>query len=211
MAAGTPRREFAPEDLVEAATVGCAALAPAVDADWSVPARDLEWSCHRTLQHMAEAPLFHVTHLVTRATERRPSFRAGEVPPPVADLLRVIPANAAILAEIARAAPADARGWHPSGMADAYGFAAISSVEQLIHTADVAEALGIPFQPPPDLAERIVRRLAPWAPTGHDGWATLQWAAGRKALPDRERLGPDWSWQSAPLSEWDGTVKKRRT
>jgi uncharacterized protein (TIGR03083 family) len=210
MAAATARREFTPDDLVAAAAVACDALAPAVDADWSVPARDLEWSCHRTLQHMAEAPLYHATHLVTRATERRPSFRAGEVPPPVADLLRVIPANAMILAAIARATPAEARGWHPSGMADASGFAAISSVEMLIHTADIAAALGLPYQPPADLAGRVLRRLCPWAPAGHDDWATLQWAAGRIALPDRERLGPDWSWQSAPLSEWDGTVKKRR-
>ena len=79
MAAATPTREFTPDDLVAAATVGCDALAAALAADSSVPARDLEWSCHRTLQHMAEAPLFHGTHLVTRATERRPSF-GGSAP-----------------------------------------------------------------------------------------------------------------------------------
>ena len=211
MAAAPPGREFTPDDLVTAAAIACDALAPGLDADWRVPARDLDWSCHRTLQHMAEAPLFHATHLVTRATERRPSFRAGDVPPPVADLLRVIPANAMILAAIARATPAEARGWHPSGMADANGFAAISSVEMLIHTADIAAALSLPYQPPADLAGRVLRRLCPWAPAGSDDWATLQWAAGRIALPDRARLGPDWSWQSGPLGEWDGTVKKRRT
>ncbi len=211
MTAATTRREFTPDDLVAAATLGCEALAPALDADWRVLARDLEWSCHRTLQHMAEAPLLHATHLVTRATERRPSFRAGDAPPPVADLLRVIPANALILATIARATPAEARGWHPTGMADASGFAAISSVEMLIHTADIAAALGLPYEPPGDLAGRILRRLCPWAPPGSDDWTTLQWAAGRAALPGHERLGPDWSWQSGPLAEWDGTMKKRRT
>src|SRR5437868_10019792 len=113
MAAVTPGREFAPDDLLEAAAVGCGALAPALDADWSVPAGDLEWSCHRTLQHMAEAPIFHGTHLACRAQARRPSLRAGDVHPPVADLLQLVPANATILAEIVRAAPADARGWHP--------------------------------------------------------------------------------------------------
>ena len=198
-----------PDDLHAAAGAACAALAPAVNADWSVPARDLEWTCHRTLQHMAEAPIFHATHLATRATERRPSLRAGDTPPPPADLLRLIPASAAILAEVVRAAPAEARGWHPTGMADASGFAAISCVELLIHTADVAEPLGLPFAPPDDLARRIVQRLCPWAPTDADGWATLQWAAGRIALPNHPRQGPDWAWQSAPLAEWDGTVKKR--
>ncbi|HEY7060311.1 MAG TPA: maleylpyruvate isomerase N-terminal domain-containing protein [Chloroflexota bacterium] len=210
MASASTTREFVPDNLLHAAAAACNALAPARDADWSVLARDLEWTCHRTLQHMAEAPLFHATHLATRATARRPSLRAGETPPPVADLLQLIPADAAILADVARAAPPDARGWHATGMADASGFAAISCVELLIHTDDIAQALGIPYRPPDDLARRIVGRLCPWAPAGHDGWATLQWAAGRAALPDHPRLGADWAWQSAPLSEWDGTVKKRR-
>ena len=41
-----------------------------------------------------------------------------------------------------------------------------------------------------------------------DPWSALRWANGRIALPDRERLGPDWGWWCAPLSAWDGTVKK---
>src|SRR5262245_21049321 len=210
MASASPARAFAPDDLVEAAAAACAFLATAQDADWSVPAGDLEWSCHRTLQHMAEAPIFHATHLACRAQARRPSLRAGDVHPPVADLLQLVPANATILAEVVRATPPDARGWHPTGMADASGFAAMSCTEFLIHTADIAASLSLSFQPSDELARRILQRLCPWAPTEHGGWATLQWAAGRSALPDRPRLGPDWAWQVAPLAEWDGTVKKRR-
>src|SRR4051794_8182954 len=105
MAAASDTRAFAPDDLREAAAVACATLGPALDADWSAPARDLEWTCHRTLQHMAEAPIFHATHLASRATGRQPSLRAGDTPPPVPDLLKIIPANAAILADVARAAP----------------------------------------------------------------------------------------------------------
>jgi hypothetical protein len=40
-------------------------------------------------------------------------------------------------------------------------------------------------------------------------WDGLRWAAGRAALPDREQLGPDWYWHCPPLSEWDGTIRKR--
>src|SRR5262245_37201730 len=126
MASATPTRGIVPEDLPAAAAAACAALAPAIDADWSVPARDLDRTCHRTLQHLAEAPIFHATHRATRAQARRPSLRTGDTPSPVADLLQLIPADAAILAEVVRAAPPDARGWHPAGMADASGFAAIS-------------------------------------------------------------------------------------
>jgi len=210
MASASPTREVGHEDLVEAAAAVCAALAPARDADWSVPAGDLEWSCHRTLQHMAESQIFYATQLACRTTERRPSLRAGDVHPPVADLLQLVEADATILAEVVRAAPPEARGFHPSGLADRSGFAAMGCTELIIHAADVAAGLGLPFRPPDALAERVVRRLFPWAPAGGDPWATFQWASGRSALPDRERLGPDWYWQSPPLAEWDGTVKKRR-
>src|SRR5205085_7265867 len=44
--------------------------------------------------------------------------------------------------------------------------------------------------------------------TNVDPWSALRWANGRLALPDRARLGPDWGWWCAPLSEWDGTVKR---
>jgi hypothetical protein len=60
-----------------------------------------------------------------------------------------------------------------------------------------------------DLALPITRRLFPWAPNDVAPWAALRWAAGRAALPDRPRLGPDWYWHCAPLSEWDGTITKR--
>lgn len=201
-------REIVPDHPARTAAACCAALAVARDADWSVPARGLEWSCHRTLQHMAEAQLTYATHLACRSRERRPVVRGGE-PPPVADLLQIVAANAIILTDVIRAAPADARGWHPSGMADRTGFAAMSCTELVIHTADVAAALGVPFQPTDELAWSIVERLFPWAPTQGDGWQVLQWACGRVALPEHARLGPDWYWHSPPLSEWDGTVKKR--
>jgi hypothetical protein len=124
-------------------------------------------------------------------------------------LLTIVEALAAVLAEVARAAPPEARGYHGAGMADAEGFVAMGCEEILIHTADIAQGLGLSFRPPDELTARVLRRLFPWAPTDGDPWAELRWASGRIALPDRPRLGPDWYWHCAPLAEWDGTVKKR--
>ena len=47
----------AAEDLEEA--VGCvvAALQPAADADWSVRAGTIEWSCRQTAEHIGQAQL----------------------------------------------------------------------------------------------------------------------------------------------------------
>jgi len=208
MASAHRARDLEPDHPARTAAACCAALAVARDADWSVPARGLEWSCQRTLQHMAEAQLVYASHLACRATERRPILRGGE-PLPVADLLQIVATNAILLTDVILASPSDARGWHPAGMADWTGFAGMSCTELVIHTADIAAALGVLFQPTDDLAWAIVARLFPWAPAEGDGWAVLEWACGRRALPDRERLGPDWYWHSPPLAEWDGTVKKR--
>jgi len=203
------RRELSADDLLEAIAATRQALAPAVDADWEVRAGSLDWTCRQTLDHLANALLFYATHLATRARERRPPVRNGDPTLPPAGLLAVAEAAAAILAEVVRAAPPGARGFHPAGLADASGFVAMGCTEILVHTADVAEGLGLPFTPPAALPPRVLRRIFPWAPEDGDAWATLRWACGRAPLGERERLAPDWYWHCAPLDEWDGTIKRR--
>ena len=73
---------------------------------------------------------------------------------------------------------------------------------QLPHAAE-ADHHGFP-------SFRVLARIFPWAPSEGDAWATLQWAAGRAPLPNRERLGTDWLWHCAPLAEWDGTRTVRQ-
>lgn len=197
------------DDLIRAAVACRGALEPGLDRDWSVPAGDLEWSCRRTLDHVADTHLFYAAHLATRATARLVPPRNGDPARAPDELLGVVGSTAAILAEVVRAAPADARGFHGAGMADPEGFVAMGCAETLIHTDDIARGLGLPFAPSDDLATRVTRRLFPWAPLDGDGWDALRWSCGRIALPDRERLGPDWYWHCAPLAEWDGTVRKR--
>jgi hypothetical protein len=94
-------------------------------------------------------------------------------------------------------------------MADLSGWIGMGCEEILLHTDDIARGLDLPYRPPDDLSARILARLFPWAPSDIDPWNSLRWATGRTALPDRERLGPDWYWHSPPLSEWDGTTKRR--
>ena len=198
-----------PDDLRAAAALCREALTPALGDDWSVPAGDLTWDCRRTLDHVVDALAFYAAHLATRATARLPDVRDGDPARSPAELLVAVEAAAAVLAEVARAAPAEARGFHPAGMADAEGFLAMGCEEVLVHTADVAQGLGRPFRPPDDLSARVVARLFPWAPPDAAPWDAFRWATGRIALPDLPRLDPDWYWHCAPLAEWDGTIKKR--
>lgn len=200
---------LAPDDLRRSATVVRQALAPELERDWAVPAGDLAWSCRRTLDHIADSLFFYAAYVARRATGRLPMPRNGDHERSLAELLDVVESAAAILAVAIEATPAGARIFHPAGMADRSGYSALGCEELLVHTADIAQGLGITFRPPDDLTERILARLFPWAPTNEDCWAALLWATGHDTLPDRTRLGPDWYWHCAPLAEWDGTVTKR--
>ena len=203
------REPVRPDDLRRAAAHCRETLTPALDRDWETLAREMEWTCRRTLDHVADALLYYASHLATGATKRQPPLRNGDPARTVAELLTVVEEAAAVLAAVAGAALPDARGFHAAGMANAEGFLAMGCTEILLHTDDIAAALGVPFAPPADLCARADRRIFPWAPTDAPPWDALRWGGGRIALPDRERLDPSWWWHCAPLAEWDGTVKRR--
>jgi hypothetical protein len=127
---------------------------------------------------------------------RRPDVELG-------DLGRQLGAAAEVLARVVDAAdPAD-RGWHPWGLADPPGFAAMGCAELLLHAWDVADARQLDWSPPAALAATVRARLFPWAPADADPWAALLWATGRGELPGRAPV-TSWRWHCAPLEEWDG-------
>ena len=201
--------ELVPDDLLTAAKVCRETLAPALDQDWAGAAGDLEWDCRRTLDHIVDTLFLYAAYLASRGTDRLSPPRNGDPTASPAQLLKTIGAAAAVLTEVARAAPPGTRAFHPAGMADASGWIGMGCEEILLHTDDIARGLGLTYRPPDDLSARILARLFPWAPADVDPWDGLRWAAGRVALPTRERLGPDWYWHCPPLSEWDGTIRKR--
>jgi hypothetical protein len=61
-------------------------------------------------------------------------------------------------------------------------------VQTLVHTHDMAEALGLEWVPPAELCARALARLFPQAPKKADPWLTLLWATGRGELPGHPRL-----------------------
>lgn len=206
----TSTRELSSDDLLTGVAANQAALAPALDRDWSMLAGGLEWTCRRTLDHLVDGSVFYSGQVSNLANVRRPRIRNGDPDASVADLLTTVDTVGHILSAVLRSAPAAGRFFHPAGMADISGYAGMACVELLAHTYDISQGLGIDFQPPQELCDRILRRLFPWIEeTGPDTWATLCWATGRLSIDGREDVESDWYWQCAPLSEWDGTVKKR--
>jgi uncharacterized protein (TIGR03083 family) len=184
------------------------ALLPLADRDWSQAAGDLEWSARETLEHVVEGLVFYARDLATPVAE----LGAAE--------LRLVPAEgasvaalvdgmrqaAAVVASVVNGTPDDVRAFHPWGMADRSGFAAMACDELLVHTADITNGLGARFEPPDDLCQRVLARLFPWAPEDGSAWQRLLWANGRTGLPEWPRISSPWRWHAAPLDEWDGTV-----
>ncbi|MCH7713428.1 MAG: DinB family protein [Chloroflexi bacterium] len=198
-----------PEEVRAAAAACKKALSDLVDRDWSVRAGGLDWSCRQTLEHIPNTQIFYASQLATAAKDRLPLARGGQDKLTVAELLLTIEVNASVLEHVIRAAPESTRAFHPAGMADASGFAAMGCDEILIHTADIAAGLGIDFNPPEDLCGRVLARLFPWAPTDVGHWDSLRWANGRISLPGSGPQDENWRWHCAPLSEWDGQIPRR--
>lgn len=206
-----PSIAVTPDDLLAAASVSRRMLEPFADRDWAASAAgDLAWDVRTTVAHVCDAVGWYAAHLAVASPRRlRVDFRA-HCEATNAELLEVLDAAAATLAQVARAAPAGVRAYHSAGMADTCGFLAMGCNEILIHCWDSARGLRVDFEAPAQLAARVLRRLFPWAPHAVAVWPTLLWATGRADLPGHQRRpGPDWEWHCAPLHEWDGTIPHR--
>jgi len=90
-------------------------------------------------------------------------------------------------------------------MADAEGFLAMACEEILVHTWDIAQGFGFTVSVPDDLAQAVIHRIFPWAPTGCTPWEAQLWCSDRIELPGTGKIG-QWGWHGAPIAEWDGQM-----
>jgi hypothetical protein len=209
-----PGAPLAASDVEAAVRRAVAALTAAGGtAAWDTPAGDLRWTCWETVEHLADSLLFYAGQLAPAEPPQTDAvpFRWGArraggpvnmvfVPHEAGPdgLVLVLSTCSAILAAVLRTAPADRRAHHVFGLADAEGFAAMGVVETLVHLYDVAQGLGLAWQPPGALCARVLDRLFPHVERGTgDPWRTLLWATGRSDLDGRPRL-TEWRWYSAP-------------
>ena len=179
-------------------------LGGVVDRDWTRPIPEMEWTVAEAMAHTAAGLLWYATDLAAGPRELSTMdlrVRPETAPP---DLVATIGSFATVLARVIDGTAPGARGWHPYGLADASGFAAMACDELLVHTGDAARGLEVPFNPSAGLSRATLQRLFPWAPTDVDPWQALLWANGRVDLPGRQRQA-GWRWHCAPLAEWDGT------
>ncbi|MEP6666063.1 MAG: maleylpyruvate isomerase N-terminal domain-containing protein [Nocardioidaceae bacterium] len=202
-----------PDHVRQAAAATRRALEPVVDADWSIPARDLEWSVWDTGVHIADDQVFYATQLIAQ-----PGDHQGYTPFELTmwakgarneGMIRAIQVCAEILARVVATAGPDDRGYHVYGVSDAEGFAAMGIVETLVHTYDMAVGLGVDWRPPGDVSIVVLERLFLEAPVG-DPSQVLLWCTGREPLGDLPRRA-EWRWDgtSAPDAP-DSSDQSRR-
>jgi hypothetical protein len=202
------------EDVRLAVALAAATLRAAVAQDWHVRAADLTWSCWETVEHVADdlftyaaqlssantPPTSHVPIGWRRSRPEGPALTLyAEDGATQEGLVQVLEASGELLAAVVTVASTQRRAFHPYGISDPAGFAAMGVVETLVHLHDVARALDVPWAPPEDLCDRALRRLFRDAPATTGRWPTLLWATGRAGLPDRPRRG-EWRWDGTPAS-----------
>jgi len=200
-------------DVTLAVTLAADTLNSALDQDWHVPAGTIDWDCWETVEHVADDLFAYAAQLGPRkppqdrylpiAAERRreggPSITTFADPEGGnAGLVQMLEACGAFLAAMVSTCAPGTRAYHPFGLADAEGWAAMGAVEVLVHMHDVAAGLGIGWVPPEDLCDRVLYRLFPDAPTDTPRWPTMLWATGRGEIEGRERIVGRWRWFAAP-------------
>ncbi|MFJ8465354.1 GNAT family N-acetyltransferase [Streptomyces swartbergensis] len=187
-------------EQVEQAVAECVGLLGAVtDRDWeAVRAGRLEWSCRETAVHIAGDLVGYAGQLAGREPEGYTPFEFSlEEGTDNAGALRVIRTMGALFAAAIRTTPREVRAFHPYPFrsANREGFAAMGTAEVLLHTHDMAEGLGVSYEPAPELCDFVLTRIFPHVQPGPTPWQTLLWATGRGDLPGREPV-TEWRWSN---------------
>ncbi|EPJ40932.1 hypothetical protein STAFG_2015 [Streptomyces afghaniensis 772] len=187
-------------EQVEQAVDECVGLLGAVtDRDWeAVRAGRLQWSCRETAVHIAEDLIAYAGQLAGREQEAYTPFEISlEEGTDNAGALRVIRTTGALFAAAIRTTPREVRAFHPYPFrsANREGFAAMGVAEVLLHTHDMAEGLGVAYEPAPELCDFVLTRIFPHVQPGPAPWRTLLWATGRGDLPGREPV-TEWRWSN---------------
>ena len=195
------------DDVVRAA----AALGPlgAVDdADRAWSERTTAgWTAGRTVEHLGDALLYYAGQVARRATDRLPPLRDGRAGPP-SEQLELVRTAAYLFAGQLRDL-GDGRAWHPSGLADAEGWTGMAVTELLVHGWDAAGLLGVSLELPGELCARTMARTFPWVDLGLAPSDQLLLAVTGRIEVVGVPSDPEWWWQSAPLTEWDGRPRRR--
>lgn len=180
------------------------ALQPGVQRDWQTALGTGEWTARVTAEHIGDCLISYAGQLTAKPQDRYARFMVvADDNATAAELLEFLVLGGRLLASVVRTCAPTTRAYHPTGLADPEGFAAMGCVEMLVHGHDLAHGLGLHLTPPPLLCHNVTARLFP--PTAAtlgdvDPWTALLWSTNRIQLPGRPAQD-GWRWHGSPLTE----------
>jgi hypothetical protein len=170
---------FTGDDLTALAALVADAWRSGADHDWSAPAGTLEWSCARTADHTVDTVLAPAFFLASRRQDDYPGYGEFGVGPGASPdvLAEAVETAARILAAVAAATDPGVRAviWRrpqvtTRGPDD---FPPRGALELILHGHDVCSGLGVPFQPPAGLCDRLRHHTRDWPHWASPGWQAL--------------------------------------
>jgi hypothetical protein len=183
------------DDLDSAVRVSVAALGEVAELDWEQPAIGT-WNANETASHVARSFLLYAGQIARGRSGATLPFGIAMAPKATAeDRVAVIDAAGGILSTVIRGAAPTLRAYHPCGITDPDGFAALGCAEILLHTYDIRGGLGLPWTIPSDLSRGVLVRLVPDVAPDEKPTDQLLWATGRIADSDLGERG-EWHWDS---------------
>ncbi len=144
--------------------------------------------------------MLYAGQVARRADRRLPVLRNGRAALPSERVDNVLTAAHLLSAQLRDIGTG--RAWHPSGLADATGWAGVAVTEIVVHGSDVASALHLELPIPAEACARTVSKVFQWIPPVVAAPGRLLLAATGRAEVHGVRVDQEWWWQSAPLSEW---------
>jgi len=187
---------FSVADMDELTALVASAWAEGVDRDWSAPAGTLDWSCAKTADHTVDTVLAPAFFLASRKLDGYPPgepFTLGARPQPEELVEALVTATRILTAVVATAEP-DARAtiWYrpEPETRPRDDFVPRAGLELILHAHDVCTDLGVAFEPPAHLCERMREHTRDWpmwqfwSELGRtdDAWGDLLAASGRRRV-----------------------------
>ena len=183
------------------------------DDAWEAPAAGLDWTCRDTLGHLLDDFGFYAMQL-SGVNPPQTSYVELLEPPPWRDgsppivfwpdpatgtrgILSTLDAAGGLLVAVTATAPPERRGFHPAGLSDRTGFAAMGIVEAVAHAPDILSAHDVSYAADADICDRALDRLFPDAARTDDPWHDLLAATGRTP----QTRGTAWRWYSSVPSD----------
>jgi hypothetical protein len=170
---------FTCADLDELTDLVAAAWMSGFDRDWSAPAGSLSWTCTQTADHAIDTVLAPAFFLASRKQDGYPEYGVSTPGPDARPevLVEALSTATTILVAVVTTADRATRAtiWRfprveLRGPAD---FVPRGALELILHAHDVCSGLGVTFDPPADLCDRMRRHTRDWPHWTSPGWSPL--------------------------------------